>query len=342
MKNYRAIALLLSSSIGAMNEVPLDDAYKMQLNAPDQKVNSAQLAEKLEKCPNLQVVNIPGHVLEQLPVSFSAPNLIMVNLNDGQLNHIDTVKQLLTSCKNLQRLHIANNNLTTLNESQLPFHNNLKLLDCSHNEISEIDFPTFRSKTPSLNELNLSGCPLVNFKTQEVCLYDTVPDIQLNKTNLSDIAKKQIIAASKVIESCYEFNSRDLRSPRGGSIMKPFVAGGGLGMLIGFPMFMFTGIANEHYAFLNVGVLALVTFGSPLVAGSTLTYLCSIGREKPKDREATIFNPIFDTVPTYTEEEVTTRYQRFIRHFPYFFNACQRDETDDSESLPLTQVTTHD
>ncbi len=340
MKNYCALILLLSSSISTMDlkESPVDDNDKLQFNAPNQSTTSLQLETICKKYPNLQIINIPDHTIEQLPTYFSAPHLVKITLKNGSLNNADTVKQLLTSCINLKDIYIAHNKLTTINESQLPFHNNLEILDCSSNQITEFNFTTFKNMMPNLRELNLSGCPLANFEAQDLLLCNMIPNVNLKNTNLSNTTKKHIIAASKVIELSYGYNSPGFRTPRGCNIILSCIAGGVTGMMIGVPFVMLiTLIPHSPLLDLNVGASLLLTVGSPAVAGAAISYISSIGCRKPEEREITVFNPIFDAEPDYTEEEVTTRYQRFIRHFPYFFSTC---DSNNSESTPLTKVIT--
>ncbi len=343
MKSQLIIFMMLTYPLCAMYipEVPIVDAQKLQLNAPNTQIDSEHFAQAIKNCPRLQEISIPGHILERLPAPFPTSNLERINLNNGQLRHPDTINLLLTSCKNLKELYIAHNKLATMNEWQLPSHKNLEILNCNNNQITELNFATFRRMLPNLKELSLSGCPLTTFKVKDLPIYNSIPNINLMNTALSDSAKKQIIAASKRIESCYECNPTDFRIPMPNSIGNSLLIGGAVGLTIGFPLFTLTALTSGHLnpdLFLTL-FLTLVPFGSSFVAGTAISYISSIGCRKPEEREIIVFNPIFDAEPDYTEEEVTTGYQRFIRHFPYFLSICQRSHTDDPESTPLTHIT---
>ncbi len=330
MKNYYSFVLLLSSSIYGMDlkELPVDDASKLQFNAPNQVATPEQLANTFARYPNLQTINISTHSIEQLPsLPASVQALVEINFNNGLLNKHDTVELLLKACPNLQRLSVAHNKLTTLNEIKLPFHEKLETLNCSNNEIRELNFASFRNIIPHLKELNLSGCPLVSFQTKDLCVYDTVPNVHLIKTDLSDTTKKQIIAASKIVESryCFKENYHGTKQKDGLEVC-----------VLGIPL---SALASTPFLGFTPSILTLVgVIGGSAVVGPIIIYVCLLGGFKPEDRETTVFNPIFDRVPDYTEKEVTTSYQRFIRHFPYFLNVCQRTPSDDQESRPLTDV----
>ena len=243
------------------------------------------------------------------------------------------MKQLFTSCRNLKILSVANNNLTTLNESELPAHNTLEVLNCNNNQIKELNFTTFREKVPNLEKLNLSDCPLEIFDTQGLSASYYIPTVQLERTSLSDDAKKKIIAACKTFYPCNAstVTAKDIISAL---VTAPI----GATMLV-CSMILPLYYLNSSSVTVKV-VIILSGFGTTLASVAALQCACAIGFRKPQEREATVFNPTYDTIPYYTEEEVTTRYQRFIRHFPYFLSRCQGDDGDNSNSTTLTHIST--
>jgi hypothetical protein len=222
----------------------------------------------------------------------------------GKITNSNTLYLLLTQCPKLQECSIAHNQLTNLQEATLPVHNNLTKLDCSNNRITALDFTKLRKKVPNLAELNMAHCPLITCKTTDpnmsVETKCTPTKIDLKQTKLSDTAKIEIIKNSK------------MNGLNGVATLVSAISSAGTGVITLIPTVLIP-------AQLPIGLYIFGIFGTILIPagiGAGVGQLLEVGFTTPEKREKIVFVPIFDTIPTHTEEEVTTRYQRFVRHFP--------------------------
>jgi hypothetical protein len=285
---------------------------KLQLTARNQNITHAQYAQLLTQFPKLQELNISGHCMEYIPEHAPATCLVKLDLSKGKLTNSNTLYLLLTQCPKLQECSIAHNQLTSLQETTLPAHNNLTKLDCSHNRITALDFTELRKKVPNLTEFNLAHCPLITCNTNDMKYSEIVPTINLSNTNLSDAQKIEIIKNS---------NNVTIGSFSGTTYVMSIASALGFGSIF-VPLTIVKNAPLGALLLSGTGGAAAWTFAvvGTALGGSLIGYkigmLLDIGCTPQKEREKEKFIPIFDKVPTYTEEEVTTHYQRFVRHFP--------------------------
>lgn len=338
MKNYLAIILMFSVSLYAMDFIEDSPLLKdkLQLNISNQHITSVQFAQIIKNSPKLHELKITGHSIDQmLRVPFFAHNLNTIDLSHGALIGTNTLECLLTLCPQLQKCSLAYNELTTLDEHDLPRHMYLMTLDVSNNQIEAIDFTKMRERCPSLNCLNVSDCPLTAFNTDGMVVNDIVPTVHLKNTQLSDAVKKNILKNACVLG--FHGVKKSYADALSELLMYSAFCGSDCGgLILVIPLTTKIGLSLGSNVLLGV-VMGSVVGGAALGAG--MGYLCSLGCVAPEDRELSVFKPIFDTIPMYTEEEVTTRYQRFIRNFPYICNIikCGKSKTK-SEYTPLNEV----
>jgi hypothetical protein len=283
---------------------------KLQLIARNQNITTAQYAKLLTQFPKLQELNVSGHVMEYIPEHAPATCLVKLDLSKGKLTNANTLYLLLAQSPYLEECSIAHNQLTTLQETILPLpsHNNLTKLDCSYNRITALDFTELRKRVPNLAELNMAHCPLITCKTTDPNMLIetkcTPTKIDLTQTQLSDTVKIEIIKNSKMN------GLNELPTILSG------ICGGATGVVTLVPTILAPAMAAGS---LPIGLYILGIFGTILIPagiGAGVGQLLEVGFTAPEKREKIVFVPIFDTTPTHTEEEVTTRYQRFVRHFP--------------------------
>jgi hypothetical protein len=65
-----------------------------------------------------------------------------------------------------------------------------------------------------------------------------------------------------------------------------------------------------------------------------------LGFTKPEDRFKKIYIPLMDKSENeYPETEITSDYERFVKHFPYFCNIIKCYRSEDPEHLLLNVIT---
>lgn len=284
-----------------VTETPTKPREKLQLNYANKKITAEQFKNHIQKSPNLIAYNAEGHVMRKVPDQLPTLFLQQINLNNGLLEDNATLPTLLTLCPHLRYCSLAHNQLETVCEATIPYHHKLLNLDCSNNQIKYIDFTQLLAKLPKLMNLNLSHNPLTNCNIDDMLPAEIITTINLRGTQFSDSVKKDILKNAQIVN--HRNNGVALF---GGMIF------GILGSIpIGIPLVIAT--LSPYAVFVPVGC-------STLLIGPAIGYFCSLCCVDPAEREIVLYSPIFDSQLYYTEAETTTRYQRFIRHFPYFCN----------------------
>lgn len=291
---------------------------KRQLLIPNQKISSEKFTEIIKTYTRLEELDASGHAMQHVPApSASAQYLTVLKLNNGPLAESDTLITILTVCPQLQTCSVAHNQLTTLDEFKIPYHGHLATLDCSHNKISNVNFTQLSQKLHKLHQLNLSNCPLTIFETNEIKRRKPVPTIDLRNTQLDDNAKKSIVKNISCSPTAHSF----------GAVMFGALIGAAVGLFT--PIIAFASASTENYnAFrAHSGEFAISMFGSSLggmlAVGPACGYLIYLTCTTPKEREIAVFIPQFNEDPAYPEEAITTKHQRFVRHFPYAGHALE-------------------
>jgi hypothetical protein len=306
---------LLASNLAAMDLV--EDAphpeQKLQLRYDKKAITTESFANIITQHPKLHELIINGHAIQHLPTqTLHAANLTTIAITNGPLAGGNTLRLLLTMCPLLQKCSLAHNQLTTLDEHNVPYHTHLTALDCNNNLIDTVDFARLYRQLPNIAELNLSNCPLETFKTTNIIHSMVTPKIDLRNTQLSDKAKLTILRHATEVSSLHQCDE------------KPVSRNENNCCTTGFLSFVFGGIGGTVFGgALTISCLChpemiAIFAGIGLVTGPFIGHFGTLCCTKPEDREVTEFTPIFGTEPTHTEKDVTTSYQRLVRHFPYF------------------------
>jgi hypothetical protein len=284
--------------------------------------------------PNLVEITINSHHIDEVlcvEPGIDLNRLIKLNLSTGALKLNTTVSRILKLAPILVECNIAYNQLVALSEhaqyDDMPEHNFLQRLDCSHNKIEKINFTALHRKLPQLQYLNVSGCPLKEFNIDDLNSYYVVTTIDLRQTALPDSEKKKIVKNKK--ETCVI----DLRNDLEKSMF--YFCYTVLGVVFAVsPVPLIMTIPSA------CGIIGatLANNCASLTGAGGLTYLGALGCKAPKNRFKSVYKPLIDDADGFAEEEITTRYSRFVKNFPYFFKGCKGDNP---EYAPLNQVEEH-
>ena len=292
---------------------------QLQLIVNNKDTTSDQFKTYVETRPRLSEVTVTGHQMTAIPeLPIFLYGLHNLDLSNGLLESDDCVQQILTFAPNLSRCKLAHNNLSTLSERTLPIHDFLSNLDCSNNQIKKVNFTELHEKLPNLAYLNLSNCPIKKCNTNNSKVSSTITTIDLSGTCLSDCEKKEILKNAHY--PCL-LNNKEEASFFGFSF----------GFITMGSAFGFISMFAKH----GIGLIFIDATGSMLL-GAGLSYLGFLGFKSPENRFKTVYNPVMDNAD-YPEEEITTRYHRFVRHFPYFCNMINYCRSKNAESTPLYQ-----
>lgn len=305
--------------------------HQRQLLVANQRIPSKKFAKIIKTYTSLEELDASGHAMQHIPAqNLTAQHLTILNLNNGPLAESDSLIQILTICPQLEKCFVAHNDLTTLDEFKIPSHKHLNVLDCSHNKIKNVNFTQLYKKLHKLCHLNLSNCPLTIFETDKVREEKFIPTIDLKNTQLDDIAKKSIIKNSSFLES----------TKACGPVVCCAFIGLTVGMLTPIIAFASSGFDTRAHSGVFDFTMAASSLTGVFVIGPACGYFGYLTCTAPKDRVVTVFTPQFDEEPAYTEEEVTTRFQRFVRYFPYAGNlfAWCKTKTTKQEYALLTDV----
>jgi uncharacterized protein YjbI with pentapeptide repeats len=302
--------------------------HQLQLIIRDKNTTTEQFETCIKARPKLAEIIVTGHQITSIPyLGIELDGLHSLDLSKGTLDRSSTLPAILVIAPNLRSCKLANNQIPALSENEthadLPTHYALTELDCSNNQITKADFTGLREQLPNLTQLNLSNCPLDKFNTKDFKATSVVATVDLRNTNLPDSEKKeavknaqQVCVSEKVtcISSTLVIGTISAFSfvPLIATI--PFSVGGGV--------FATTVIAD---------VIGSMAFG----AGTT--YLGFLGFKSPKERFKTAYVPLMDDA-TFPEKEITTRYARFVKNFPYFCNISKCCTAEDPEYAPLNGV----
>jgi len=310
--------------------------HQLQLIVRNKNTTSEEFKTYLEARPKLTEVTVTGHQMTCIPpLSIQLDGLHTLDLSDGTLACSKTLPFILSMAPSLKSCKLAKNQIPALWSQEasgaLPVHYTLTELDCSSNQITDVDFTELRVKLPNLTSLNLSNCPIQKFNTKklEVNLFSNVyTTIDLRNTQLSDTEKKEILKNASVpcvLRDC---------DGKGDGIALILVApvASLVCMLIPMAMVLATGIDSSA---ITVPILSGV--GGGLTLGFGTTYLGYLGFKTRQNRFKILYKPLLDNA-NYPEEEITTRYDRFVKYFPYFCALSKCCKAEDPEYTPLSQA----
>lgn len=296
-------------------------AERIEYCAVKQNINEKKFTAIITEYPNLHKIDVSDHAMTRIPAQqLRAHNLIFITLSSGKLSESTTLTQLLTICPLLTECTLDHNELTTLDEFKIPRHG-LKKLNCSHNKLTNVDVTQLCKQLPNILNLNFSDNPLTHCNTKNMDRSEKQPSFVLNlkNTQLSDAVKKEIIK----------------NGTRGISERYTFVltfTGTALGAMTFLIPLVTMSPAGENYhghtqfSSEQLGIIFGTMFINGLITGPLVANIGSLLCTNPKDREIVLFTPIFDPKPNYSEAEITTWFQRCIRHMPYWGNLCKKDD----------------
>ncbi len=294
-------------------------AERIEYCAVNKNVDEKRFTTIIKEYPNLHKIDFSGHVMTHIPAhQLKAQNLTIIKLSNGKLSESTTLTQLLTVCPWLTECILDHNELTTLDEFKIPRHG-LKKLNCSNNKLRNVDVTQLCEKLPNIFELNVADNPLIQCNTKNMYRsQNQLPlKLTLKNTQLSDNLKKEIIKNSIFNYPRFWF-----------ATLSGLVIGGYTFIV---PMLILTPAHTNDYGRQTLsseqnGIIAATALINGLITGPLIANIGTLLCTNPKNREAVIFKPIFDQEPNYPEAEVTTRFQRFVRHFPYIGNLCTQDK----------------
>ena len=338
MKKSLFLLLISTVSVYTMDyqEDVISKETKLQIYISNKSTTEDTFQKIIAEHPALQDLTVIGHAMEQIPILYTNNrphhyNLITIDLSNGLLADSSTLSRLLETCPQLQTCILVNNKLANLSEDLISQHTLLHTLDCSNNQITTVDFTKLRKKLPNLHTLKLSECPLNTFKTDKYQADSIITIVHLNNTTLPDPEKKEIL--KNAFRTCIidvETNNKN----KG----KPFSTISGL-LAAGFLLPSVWLIIATIPSFPSAFALSSGSFMVSLPLGTGLTYFGFLGCTLPENRFKSAYIPLMDkTTENYSEEEVTTFYARFVRHFPYVGNILKCCKAEDPESIPLNQI----
>lgn len=324
------IALLCAMPLYASDyEAKPSPEQQLQLIIHDKNMLSEDFKRYIEQRPNLVGITITGHRMTYMPIlNIPLNGLQALDLSNGQLTDSSTLPRILKIASQLRVCRVAQNNLQALwgeDDNELPNHDSLTELDCSGNHITTVDFIALRKKLPKLTTLNLSGCPLREFNIEEFEANSVVPTIYLNKTQLPDTAKKEILKHAQ--ETCVteDSSTRFKVCTLSGAILTAAAVTAPIPLILNSPL----GIA--------IPLMVINTVGAPIF-GCGIAYLATLGCTAPKDRFKTSYIASMDNTEHFTEKEITTWFDRFVRNFPYLCDIFKRCKSQNAEYTHLKQV----
>jgi hypothetical protein len=331
------IVSLLAYNLAAMDlvEEELHPEQKLQLRYDKQVITTESFATIITQHPKLHELIIDGHTIQNLPAQkLHAADLTTIAITNGPLAGSNTLRLLLTICPLLQKCSLAHNQLTTLDEYHLPYRIHLTELDCNNNLIDIVDFSQLYQQLPNLADLNLSNCPLKTFNTADVIRNTVIPKINLQHTQLSDNAKRTILLHATAVSNVHQCDGQPISKDKNKTnccnmVPISMLGGGGLGALFGGALALNCLCHPE---------MVVIFAGVGFVTGPVIGHFGKLCCTNPEDREVTVFIPIFDAEPAHTEKEITTGYQRFVRHFPYIGNIKKLWKRTDAEYAQLTET----
>lgn len=304
--------------------------HQLQLIVRNKNTTSEEFKAYLEARPKLTEVTVTGHQMTSIPqFNIQFNGLRSLDVGNGTLSCSKTLSHILAMAPNLHICKLANNQLSVLWISALPVHDALSSLDCSNNQITDVDFTELRKKLPNLTNLNLSSCPLIAFNTKDLKATTIIPAIDLRTTQLLDTEKKEILKnavvpcvvdmLNKGEKDCFVYSAVPM-------MLVPMMSS--VPFLVRSPLLLSAGAIVPVILAESVGSMAF-GFGS--------TYLGFLSCKSLKNRFKTVYKPLLDNA-NYSEEEVTTRYGRFVKYFPYFCALSKCCHAEDPEYAPLNHV----
>ncbi len=323
MKKLLIVLLCATSISGMFKEEEQHAENKIQLLFSNKGIQAHQLVDIMQKYPRLHELAVTDNSLltHIRPDGIRLQELTHVNFRGCRLTHADTLPTLLRLAPLLQKCVLARNELQGLCsnigvDAQLPYHAQLTELDCSYNNITEVDFVLLKKKLPSLKRLNLAHNErLTEFKTEGVgYIKNSVPEIDLRGTNLSEATKKEIIR-----------NSQGCRLLE--IVLMP--VGAAIGCVASLPVV------------LNVKMGTTLFLGTQLGIGPTVgvaaAYPIVLTSIEPESRIVTLYVPLLDGAD-YTDAETRSAYFRFVKNFPYIGNITRCCRAQDPDYEPLNVV----
>lgn len=317
------IVLLCATSLSAMfkeEEQPAEN--KMQLIFSKQGIQAHQLVDIMKAHPRLREIAVTDDpFLTHIRPGATLKELTHVDFSGCRLTHADTIPTLLRLAPLLQKCVLARNELqglcsTIKIDEQLPYHAHLTELDCSYNNITEVDFVLLKKTLPSLKCLNLAhNKALTVFKTDgDFSTKNGVPEIDLRGTSLSEATKKEVIR-----------NSQGCRLLE--IVLMP--VGVAIGCVASLPVVLNVKMGTALFLGTQLGI-------GPIV-GVAAAYPIVLTSIEPESRIATLYVPLLDDAD-YPDAETRSAYFRFVKNFPYICNITRCCRAQDPDYEPLNVV----
>ncbi|XP_037038561.1 protein artichoke-like [Bradysia coprophila] len=161
-ERYRKLEYLILSNTNLSDIEPNIFRYMNYLIALDMSNNQLEnvdFVSFLKDVKTLQYFNIAANQLKNIPeiIELLPPTLLMLDLSSNFVNTLNG--NSFERFKNLAYLNMSRSNLTDIKFNPIPSNTAIKLriLDVSHNHLSNIDFSSFSSMFKSVHLLRLDN-----------------------------------------------------------------------------------------------------------------------------------------------------------------------------------------